>query len=151
VGNGGDQPTDADSRLGPPRGAVSARHLEQTGDSADASGGVAAGGDVAGGDVAGAEEPSPPAGGGAAPLIADPGRYQARWSEIQITFVDSPREAVRDASALVADVVQDLVDGFTKQRGNLEAQWDRGDEVSTEQLRVALQRYRAFFERLLAT
>jgi hypothetical protein len=84
-------------------------------------------------------------------LIADPAGYQARWSEIQVGFVDSPRDAVRDADALVSDVIRQLVDGFTHERADQEAQWDRGDEVSTEQLRVALQRYRSFFERLLAT
>ena len=73
-----------------------------------------------------------------------------RWSEIQTGFVDEPRRAVEEADALVADLMQRLAESFSRERQELEGQWDRGDDVSTEDLRVALQRYRSFFDRLLA-
>jgi cytochrome c556 len=77
-------------------------------------------------------------------------RFGRRWQEIQGQFVDEPRKAVEDADALVADLMQRIASGFTKEREQLEAQWDSGDDVSTEDLRVALTYYRSFFERLLA-
>ncbi|MGZ4613327.1 MAG: hypothetical protein ACXV3S_02485 [Kineosporiaceae bacterium] len=73
-----------------------------------------------------------------------------RWRDIQADFVDSPREAIQDADALVAGLMQRLAQTFAQERANLEGQWSRGDLVSTEDLRVSLQRYRAFFERLLS-
>jgi len=80
----------------------------------------------------------------------EPERLRNRWSEIQSTFVDSPRQAVERADALVADVMKRMAEIFANERATLEQQWDRGDKVTTEDLRVALQRYRAFFDRLLA-
>ena len=77
--------------------------------------------------------------------------FRTRWEGIQTGFVDEPRRAVQDADALVAELMQRLAETFSEERTRLEGQWDRGDEVSTEDLRVALQRYRAFFNRLLAT
>jgi hypothetical protein len=77
--------------------------------------------------------------------------FRARWEEIQTGFVDEPRRAVEQADALVADLMQRLADSFSQERKSLEAQWDRGDDVSTEDLRVALRRYRSFFDRLLST
>src|SRR6478672_5543401 len=77
-------------------------------------------------------------------------RFTDRWQEIQISFVDQPREAVSGADALVADLMQRLAASFAQERERLEAQWDRGDDVSTEDLRVALTRYRSFFDRLLS-
>jgi hypothetical protein len=74
-----------------------------------------------------------------------------RWTRIQSDFVDEPREAVQSADALVAELMQRLATMFADEREKLEGQWSRGDEVSTEDLRVALQRYRSFFQRLLAT
>jgi len=74
---------------------------------------------------------------------------RARWSNVQTGFVDEPRKAVEDADNLVASVMKRLAEGFANERSNLEKQWDRGDNVSTEDLRVALQRYRSFFDRLL--
>jgi hypothetical protein len=65
-------------------------------------------------------------------------------------FVDEPRRAVEQADALVADLMQRLASVFSDERKSLEGQWDRGDDVSTEDLRVALQRYRSFFDRLLS-
>jgi hypothetical protein len=75
--------------------------------------------------------------------------FRSRWSTIQTAFVDEPRQAVQDADKLVASVMKRLAEGFANERSGLEKQWDRGDNVSTEDLRVALQRYRSFFDRLL--
>jgi hypothetical protein len=76
--------------------------------------------------------------------------FQRRWEEIQTRFVDDPRQAVEDADALVAGVMQRIAEGFAQARDGLEGQWSRGEDVGTEELRVALQRYRAFFRRLLS-
>jgi hypothetical protein len=77
------------------------------------------------------------------------GEFRSRWSNVQTGFVDEPRRTVEDADKLVASVMQRLAEGFANERSGLEKQWDRGDDVSTEDLRVALQRYRSFFDRLL--
>jgi hypothetical protein len=77
-------------------------------------------------------------------------RFSTRWQEIQTSFVDQPRDAVEQADAMVADLMQRLAASFSNERERLEAQWDRGDDVSTEDLRVALTRYRSFFDRLLS-
>jgi hypothetical protein len=73
-----------------------------------------------------------------------------RWDAIQAGFVDEPRRAVQDADTLVDDIVKRLADSFANARTRLEGRWDRGDNVSTEDLRLALQQYRSFFKRLLA-
>jgi hypothetical protein len=111
--------------------------------------------------TAGAAEPT----AGAAQPTAEPARdrddapllredegaeLSRRWESIQVTFVDDPRRAVEEADGLVAEVMQQLADGFARERENLEGQWTRGEDVSTEDLRVALQRYRSFFQRLLS-
>ncbi|MBD0337751.1 MAG: hypothetical protein ICV67_00495 [Thermoleophilia bacterium] len=87
------------------------------------------------------------------PLLAEDATsdFQTRWREIQAGFVDEPRRAVENADTLVAELMQRLADSFAEERSRLESQWDRGDDVSTEDLRVALQRYRSFFGRLLST
>jgi hypothetical protein len=77
------------------------------------------------------------------------GEFRSRWSNVQTGFVDEPRRTVEDADKLVASVMQRLAEGFANERSGLEKQWDQGDDVSTEDLRVALQRYRSFFDRLL--
>jgi hypothetical protein len=77
------------------------------------------------------------------------GDFRNRWSNIQTGFVDEPRRAVEDADNLVASLMKKMAEGFANERSRLEKQWDRGDNVSTEDLRVALQRYRSFFDRLL--
>jgi hypothetical protein len=77
------------------------------------------------------------------------GEFRSQWSTIQTGFVDEPRRTVEDADKLVAAVMQRLAEGFANERSSLEKQWDRGDNVSTEDLRLALQRYRSFFDRLL--
>lgn len=79
----------------------------------------------------------------------DTTELRKRWTDIQAAFVDEPRRAVEQADALVADVMTRLADGFANERSSLEHQWDRGDNVTTEDLRVTLQRYRSFFDRLL--
>ena len=75
---------------------------------------------------------------------------RARWTEVQAAFVDDPRDCVQKADGLVAEVIDKLTTGFAEARSRLEEQWARGEEASTEDLRVALKRYREFFERLLA-
>jgi hypothetical protein len=77
--------------------------------------------------------------------------FRARWTDIQTGFVDAPRRAVEQADALVAELMQHLASTFADERGRLERHWDRGDDVPTDNLRDAFQRYRSFFERLLAT
>ena len=77
-------------------------------------------------------------------------RFTSHWEEIQASFVDQPRQAVEQADALVADLMQRLAASFSNERERLEGHWDRGDDVSTEDLRVALTRYRSFFDRLLS-
>ena len=89
--------------------------------------------------------------GDTAPLLADAEGFQSRWEEIQVRFVDEPRGAVEDADALVATVMKRLAESFAQERERLESQWGRGEDISTEDLRVALQRYRSFFQRLLST
>jgi hypothetical protein len=75
--------------------------------------------------------------------------FRSRWDAVQVGFVDEPRQAVEQADSLVADALKRQAELFADARANLEAQWDRGQDVSTEDLRQALRRYRAFFDRLL--
>ncbi|WP_454786377.1 hypothetical protein [Mycobacterium antarcticum] len=81
---------------------------------------------------------------------ADLTGLRSRWDDVQAGFVDDPRQCVQTADGLVSDVVQQLTDGFSEARSRLEQQWARGEDVSTEDLRLALKRYREFFDRLLA-
>lgn len=76
--------------------------------------------------------------------------FRRQWNEVQTGFVDEPRRAVEEADELVAEAIRQLAQSFAEARTNLEHQWDRGDDVSTEDLRQALQRYRSFFGRLLS-
>jgi hypothetical protein len=80
---------------------------------------------------------------------ADVKDYRSRWSNIQTAFVDEPRKAVEDADALVKSVLNNLSEVFTRERQTLANQWERGSDVSTEDLRITLRRYRSFFDRLL--
>src|ERR1700759_2041515 len=75
---------------------------------------------------------------------------RAQWDTVQVGFVDEPRQAVERADSLVAGAMKRLAEMFAEERARLEGQWDRGDDVSTEELRLALRRYRAFFGRLLS-
>jgi hypothetical protein len=86
------------------------------------------------------------------PLFPDTeaGDFKRRWTEVQTSFVDEPRRAVQQADELVAGLMKQLADTFARERANLEHQWDRGEDVTTEDLRVTMQRYRSFFDRLLA-
>ncbi|HXU99340.1 MAG TPA: hypothetical protein VG166_02450 [Caulobacteraceae bacterium] len=101
-----------------------------------------------GGEVA--AEPSEA--GARTPLFAgdEAKGFRGRWDDVQAGFVDEPRTAVREADSLVAEAMTRLADIFASERSRLEAAWDRGDDVSTEDLRLALQRYRSFFGRLLS-
>ena len=88
----------------------------------------------------------------ATPLFAadETEHLRSDWSAIQTGFVDEPRKCVEKADQLVARVVQRLAESFSQERSRLEGQWGKGEDVSTEDLRVALQRYRSFFDRLLS-
>jgi hypothetical protein len=76
--------------------------------------------------------------------------FRTRWDGIQTGFVDQPKAAVEQADAMVGEMLKRLTDTFGAERARLEGQWSRGQEVSTEDLRIALKRYRSFFERLLS-
>jgi hypothetical protein len=113
------------------------------------------------GTGSGTPVPEPPAGTAARAEVessAEPSLFadvdlaalRTRWNDVQAGFVDDPRACVQKADGLVSDVVTRLTSGFTEARSRLEHQWGRGEEASTEDLRVALTRYREFFERLLA-
>lgn len=78
------------------------------------------------------------------------GDLKKRWSTIQAEFVDEPRAAVKEADELVGEVVERLTSGFTHEREALEQEWSKGKDVSTEELRQAIRRYRSFFDRLLS-
>lgn len=88
----------------------------------------------------------------AAPLLSpeEAKDFRARWDAIQVGFVDEPRRAVEQADSLVAGAMKRLAEMFADERAKLEGQWDRGGNVSTEDLRLALRRYRSFFGRLLS-
>jgi hypothetical protein len=78
-------------------------------------------------------------------------QFTARWSDIQASFVDKPQDAVEKADALVADLMDRVTGSLATERERLESQWAAGGDVDTEDLRVALTRYRTFFDRLLKT
>jgi hypothetical protein len=80
----------------------------------------------------------------------DLAELRARWAGVQAAFVDDPKDCVHKADVLVSDLVERLTTGFAQARSHLEEQWSRGEEASTEDLRLALMHYREFFERLLA-
>jgi len=76
--------------------------------------------------------------------------FRRRWDAVQIGFVDDPKQAVKQADELVAQVMKSLAESFSRQRANIEGAAQDGNQASTESLRVALQRYRSFFHRLLS-
>jgi hypothetical protein len=96
--------------------------------------------------------PAPAGEPGMAPLFSPEQTqgFRTRWQDIQGGFVDEPRRAVEQADGLVAEVMKQLAQGFADERSNLESQWDRGEATETEELRLALRRYRSFFDRLLS-
>lgn len=75
---------------------------------------------------------------------------RSHWDRVQSSFVDEPRAAVEQADSLVADMFARISAQFASERKRLEKQWDRGEDIDTEELRQALKGYRAFFDRLLA-
>ncbi|HLA07856.1 MAG TPA: hypothetical protein VJ022_10460 [Anaerolineales bacterium] len=77
------------------------------------------------------------------------GQLRTRWNEIQGKFVDEPRSAVQQADGLVSEVIKKITQMFADEHGSLEGQWKEGNDVSTEDLRKALQHYRSFFNRLV--
>lgn len=83
-------------------------------------------------------------------LKRDMDDLRERWTTVQSSFVDEPRKAVKDADHLVSTAIQQLSETFRNQRGQLEKQWSSGEQVSTEDLRLCLQQYRMFFDRLLS-
>src|SRR5215469_11428441 len=98
------------------------------------------------------DQPTVPATGAHAPLFAENelGEFRRRWQDTQTSFVDDPRTTVKNGDELVASVMARLAQLFADERAKLERSWDSGENVSTEDLRVALQRYRSFFDRLLS-
>jgi hypothetical protein len=86
------------------------------------------------------------------PLFAqsDTQDFRSRWEKVQIGFVDEPRKAVEQADELVASAIKQLAEVFATERHKLESEWEKTDSVSTEELRIALRRYRSFFDRLLS-
>jgi hypothetical protein len=76
-------------------------------------------------------------------------QFRASWNAIQGKFVDEPRSAVQQADTLVTEVIAKITEMFASEHSSLESQWNQGNEVSTEQLRQALQHYRSFFNRLV--
>jgi hypothetical protein len=86
------------------------------------------------------------------PLFSDEEErnFRTRWKDIQTGFVDEPRQAVEQADELIAKLLQRLAESFSEQRSGLEKQWEKSESASTEDLRLALRRYRSFFDRLLS-
>ena len=85
------------------------------------------------------------------PLISreESEHFRTRWNEIQGKFVDEPRTAVQQADELVSEVVKKIIQMFASEHSSLDSQWNQGIDVSTEDLRKALQHYRSFFNRLV--
>jgi hypothetical protein len=79
----------------------------------------------------------------------DSQRFRTIWNEVQGKFVDEPRAAVQEADALVSEVMKQIIQMFANEHASLEAQWEEGKEVSTEDLRQALLHYHSFFKRLV--
>jgi len=88
----------------------------------------------------------------AVPLFAqgEADQFRSSWKDIQTNFVDEPRSAVQQADEQVARCIKRLAEIFAEERTKMEQEWDKGDNVSTEDLRQALRRYRSFFDRLLS-
>jgi hypothetical protein len=128
----GDGYADDDARL--TAGPAASRHADRSAPDAAGQGSVAAG-------------------AGPRAILLEDGELQSittRWKDIQAEFVDEPSKAVREADALVAELMQRLAAMFAAERAELEKRWAGGHQVNTEDLRQGLRRYRSFFERLLA-
>lgn len=98
------------------------------------------------------DHPTPTEAESSEPLFAreETEQFRTRWQNVQTGFVDEPRKAVAQADELVAAAIKRLAEIFASERDKLEHEWDRNDNVSTEELRVAMRRYRSFFDRLLS-
>jgi hypothetical protein len=83
-------------------------------------------------------------------LMPDDSDLRDRWSRIQTAFVDDPQRAIEEADSLVAETMRKLTEVFSEERSKLEEHWRTGGQVPTEDLRLAQQRYRQFFERVLS-
>lgn len=144
-----------DGPAGPPRGELSTADLAVAADRNAAGSTSALERNIADREVERARAASAPADVSPArdtPLLAQDvvNQLRSQWTDIQAGFVDEPRRAVERADGLVADAIKRLAETFANERNQLEGQWDRGGDVSTEDLRQALQRYRSFFSRLLS-
>ena len=103
------------------------------------------------GEMIAHEVPLIPSAGASAPLLnrQESEHFRTLWNEIQGKFVDDPRSAVQQADALVSEVIEQITQMFANEHSSLEGQWNKGNDVSTEDLRRSLQRYRSFFNRLV--
>lgn len=138
-----DYPRDAVSEPTRSDAAVSDAAAGQRHDTVAASAGAGAGADMAAAHQTDED-------GNAALVTADRAEsYSSRWNSVKGEFVDEPRRAVADADALVGELLDELQDLFKAQRSDIERGLD-ADETSTEDLRLALRRYRSFFDRLLS-
>jgi hypothetical protein len=127
--------------------------LREGHDTADLAGvGEAPAGPAPRGEMEASALPEPPDDGISSPLLGEDQlvEYRDRWKGIQVRFVDDPRGTVKAADELVEDLMHRLSQTFADERASLESQWEQGADASTEDLRVAMQRYRSFFTRLLA-
>jgi hypothetical protein len=82
--------------------------------------------------------------------FGDMQQLRERWVSIQSSFVDNPRQAIGEAESLVTSAIKRIEDRLNSERMDLEKGWKESDDTSTEDLRVSLQRYREFFDRLTA-
>ncbi|MEU0531142.1 hypothetical protein [Amycolatopsis tolypomycina] len=138
--------TDGDQNLSTADLASAGRH--DAGDTPDESGGDVESPAESGGDV---ETPAASGGDVETPPLIDEEKvtgFRDRWQNVQTGFVDDPKQAVQQADELVAAVISALATTFAEHKGELESQWQQG-EPATEELRIALRRYRSFFDQLL--
>jgi len=160
-GYAGDEPATTTGSAGNPGGLVDDR-ADYPGDTGGAGGSTGYADDAAMGRGSGVGSTgaagngfggSGVAGNEAGPLLAsaEAEGFRARWTDVQTGFVDEPRRAVEQADGLTAELMQHLAKTFADERLQLERQWDRGEDIHTDDLRTAFQRYRSFFERLLST
>jgi hypothetical protein len=75
--------------------------------------------------------------------------FRVEWQQVQTGFVDDPKDAVQGADRLVAEVLRSLASTFSDRKHELEGQWQGDSDALTEDLRLALRRYRSFFNQLL--
>jgi hypothetical protein len=83
----------------------------------------------------------------ASPVADDSTSADARWHEILAMFVDDPRSSVELAAGLVDDSAEALVTFVQERQHALLSAW-QGDDAGTEEMRIALQQYRTFWNRI---